>query len=193
MNTLIQQLRDAFSDGIKGRENVIVDILSSYVREGNNDWQEYRLFAPAKYARNLVEMNVDFEAIVICWDENQESPIHNHTAQNCWLAVLEGNLEEVYYDYNEETKTMKQGISSSFTCGQVSYISDDIALHKVKSVGGRACTLHIYNRPIPFCNIYDPITGNVTERKAGFFFSERKKNNHRMIRIRIKKFTSKWR
>jgi len=169
METLLQQLRTILSKGAQGREEEIRSHLSSYTKAGHLDWHQYRLFAPCKYSRNLVEINLDFECIVICWDENQESPIHNHTAQNCWFAVLEGNVEEIHFSYDEKTSKLTEGRGCQYSCGDVSWIKDDIALHKVRSVGGKACTLHIYSRPIPYCNIYDPQTGEVTQRKCGFF------------------------
>jgi len=79
MNTLLQQLHLAFNNGIAGKENKVRELLSSYVNEGNTDWQFYRMFSPYKYCRNLVDICPIFEVIVICWGENQESPIHNHT------------------------------------------------------------------------------------------------------------------
>jgi len=169
MDKLLSQLRTTFTDPKDGFEGTVHQSLVQYVKEGHSDWNKYRIFAPCKYARNLVEICMEFECIVICWDDNQESPVHNHTEQNCWFAVLEGNVEEVYYSYDEQTGKLTQGGSASFSCGQVSMIKDDIALHKVRSVGGKACTLHIYNKPIPFCNVYDPVTGEVTQRKCGFF------------------------
>jgi len=169
MELLLQQLRTSLANGAQGHEQEIHSHLTSYIKAGNKDWHKYRLFAPCKYSRNLVEINIDFECMVICWDENQVSPIHNHTAQNCWFAVLEGNVEEIYYSYDATTKKLTEGIRSVYSCGEVSWIKDDIALHKVRSVGGKACTLHIYSRPIPYCNIYDPLTGEVQQRKSGFF------------------------
>eukprot|EP01123_Difflugia_compressa_P015313 TRINITY_DN8522_c0_g1_i1.p1 TRINITY_DN8522_c0_g1~~TRINITY_DN8522_c0_g1_i1.p1 ORF type:complete len:273 (+),score=44.03 TRINITY_DN8522_c0_g1_i1:68-886(+) len=169
MENLLSNIRNTLEGGATGFEESVRSHMCSYIQQGNKDWHQYRLFAPLKYARNLVDINLQFEAIVICWDENQESPIHNHTAQNCWFAVLEGNVEEIYYSFNEQTKQITEGTKQSLSCGQVGWIKDDIALHKVRSVGGRACTLHIYSKPIPYCNIYDPATGDVIQRKCGFY------------------------
>jgi len=169
MQNLLQQIQTTLNKGILGHEEEIRNHLQDYVKAGHTDWTQYRLFAPCKYSRNLVEISKDFECIVICWDDNQESPIHNHTAQNCWFAVLEGNIEEVYYTYDEKMHKVTEGERSMLTCGKAGWIKDDIALHKVRSVGGKACTLHIYSKPIPFCDIYDPISGEVARRKSGFF------------------------
>jgi len=150
-------------------ESQVEKLLDGYVKSQNTDWCKYRFFAPCKYSRNLIQINEYFEAIVLCWDENQESPIHNHTSQNCWFAVLTGSVEEVRYDIQENSQKLIESQHTLLRNGEVGYISDDIALHKIRSVGGQACTLHIYNKPIPYCNVYDPITGEVIVRKSGFF------------------------
>uniref|UniRef100_A0A6B2LEQ0 Cysteine dioxygenase n=1 Tax=Arcella intermedia TaxID=1963864 RepID=A0A6B2LEQ0_9EUKA len=168
MERLLEQLHFQFAKSEIDVEEVRL-CIARYVQEGNTDWMKYRMFAPCKYARNLVDISMDFEAIVICWDENQESPIHNHTAQNCWFAVLEGNVEEVYYSYDSEAKKVTEGTRFCHRQADVGWIKDDVALHKVGSTGGKACTLHVYSKPIPFCNIYDPATGEVNTRKSGFY------------------------
>lgn len=169
MNSLLQILHQNLKAKGIGFENTIADLLDNYVKSDCKDWQQYQFFAPCKYARNLVEINEDFEAIVLCWDANQESPIHNHTLQNCWFVVLEGTVEEIQYDVDDLSHKLYETKSTTLVKGQVGYIRDDIALHKVRSLNGQACTLHIYNRPIPYCNIYDPLTGDFTVRKSGFF------------------------
>jgi len=168
MNSLLENIHKELIAKQPGFEQIVANLLDNYGRHCT-DWQQYQFFAPCKYARNLVEINDEFEAIVLCWDDNQESPIHNHTLQNCWLVVLEGSVEEIQYDMNEMSHKLIQTQSTTLVKGQSGYIRDDIALHKVRSVNGKACTLHIYNKPIPYCNIYDPVTGEFTVRKCGFF------------------------
>jgi len=79
MKNLIQSIHKELRDKQEGHHNRVVGFLNKYVEEEHKDWEDYKIFAPCKYARNLVEINDEFEAIVLCWDTNQESPIHNHT------------------------------------------------------------------------------------------------------------------
>jgi len=169
MQNLLDQLRARVREGITGHEEHFRALLADYVTSGLEDWHQYRLFAPYKYARNLVDITMDLECIVICWDDNQESPIHNHNSQHCWFAVLEGCVEEVRYVYDQTSGVITEGTKDVLTNGHVCYIRDEIALHKVRSVGGKSCTLHIYSKPIPFCNIYDPVSGEVSRRNSGFY------------------------
>jgi hypothetical protein len=83
------------------------------------------------------------------------------------MAVLEGEMQEVYYTMEEGQ--LKEGSCQRYHPTEVAHITDEKALHKVCPVQGAGCTLHLYSKPIPLCNIYCPATGTVTKRKLGFF------------------------
>jgi hypothetical protein len=53
------------------------------------------------------------------------------------MTFLEGDMEEVYYFYDEEHKMLKEGPKQIHKQGTVGFISDEIALHKVKPA--RSC------------------------------------------------------
>lgn len=84
------------------------------------------------------------------------------------MAVLEGEMQEVYYHFDEEGK-LQQGSVQRYHPTEVAYITDEKALHKVCPVQGQGVTLHLYSKPIPCCNLYCPQTGKVTQRKLGFY------------------------
>lgn len=90
------------------------------------------------------------------------------------MAVLEGEMEEVYYNFDENTG-LTEGTSQVHRPGEVGFIADDIALHKVRPVTGGGCTMHLYSKPIPLCLLYCPETGKVTKRQLGFFSRRGKK------------------
>ena len=83
------------------------------------------------------------------------------------MAVLEGEMQEVYYSFEDGKLT--QGSVQRYHPTEVAHITDEKALHKVCPVQGAGCTLHLYSKPIPLCNLYCPATGTVTKRKLGFF------------------------
>lgn len=83
------------------------------------------------------------------------------------MSVLEGEMQEVYYSM--EDGVMTEGTAQVHSPGEVGYIADEIALHKVRPVSGAGCTMHLYSKPIPWCNLYCPATGKVTKRQLGFF------------------------
>lgn len=83
-------------------------------------------------------------------------------------------MQEVYYNLDcpgtESSRCeLSEGSVQVYKQGGVAYISDEVALHKVCPVQGAGCTIHLYSKPIPLCNLYCPETGKVTKRKLGFF------------------------
>lgn len=132
------------------------------------DWQRFLRFDPEIYTRNLVARNEHFEMLVLCWSAGQESPIHDHAGQNCFMAVLQGRIEELQYAVptpGAQGRLRRTG-QRVFEPGQVAYIHDRIALHKVRPAGGEAAvSLHLYARPIDTCQVYDEETGAVLSRQ----------------------------
>jgi cysteine dioxygenase len=111
------------------------------------------------YTRNLVNRTKNYELILLCWSENQSSPVHNHAGQHCWVQLLKGTCEEKLFLVNKkgELQLINSGISEKSTNA---YIDDDIALHSIHNVGkGRMITLHLYSKPIDSCFVYDKKNG----------------------------------
>lgn len=65
LQRLCQDLRkhfEQFGNGPEGADRV-KSMMTQYINN-NDDWREYAFFHPAYYARNLVEINDNFELIV---------------------------------------------------------------------------------------------------------------------------------
>jgi cysteine dioxygenase len=163
--TLVDELVDCFRRDEQGRD--AARTLGGYARE-HRDWKRFGRFDPALYTRNLVARNEQFELLVLCWSAGQESPIHDHAGQHCFMAVLEGRIEERQY-------ALPSGIAGEplrplgrrvFERGEVAYIHDRIALHRVGPCGDQpAVSLHLYARPIDACQVYDERSGAVVSRQ----------------------------
>lgn len=138
------------------------ELLTRYARE-HGDWREWARFDGEIYTRNLIHRCEGFELLLLCWGEGQASPIHDHDGQNCWMAVLEGTVEEVQYRRPNGGGGLVEGDVRCFEQGQVAYIMDEIGLHQVRPSrgrpGGRSVSLHLYSLPIDGCRVYDPRTG----------------------------------
>ncbi|GAM19117.1 hypothetical protein SAMD00019534_022920, partial [Acytostelium subglobosum LB1] len=161
-------------DGNYGNHESIVNLLSQYITENHQDWQDYAFSCPYGYTRNLVAKSDQFELMVICWAKGQVSPIHNHEGQRCWMACAQGKLQETQFIFENTKKPHGQGKLcvnqvSTIDYGSVGYITDDIALHVIESIEPVSVSIHLYSKPIPECNIYCPATGTVTRRKLGFY------------------------
>ena len=58
----------------------MLDTIIPFVEKyDNDDWKKYINFSNQKYIRNLIFRNDKFEMYVICWNNNQSSPIHDHS------------------------------------------------------------------------------------------------------------------
>jgi Cysteine dioxygenase type I len=50
------------------------------------------------YTRNLIATDgVSFTLLLLCWNPNCYSPIHNHPGDGCWMRVVSGAIHEVRY------------------------------------------------------------------------------------------------
>jgi len=151
--------------GGPARGQRVAKLLGDYARN-HEDWREFALFSQESYTRNLVSRDGRFELLILCWGAGQVSPIHNHEGQNCWMAVLDGNVEEVQYCKPEEVRPgpLDPRCARSFARGEVAFIRDDIALHVVRSAhpDRPAVSLHLYAAPYDECSCYCPETGTVT-------------------------------
>lgn len=168
IGTLYNELTKEFERDPKGTR--VAQLLAEYSLE-SDDWREFAYFEPECYTRNLLHRNEHFELLLLCWGVGQASPIHNHMGQNCWMTVLEGSIEEVHFRPHPEGMAgpLEQGNVRSFVPGGVAFITDDIALHLVRPLGGApGVSLHLYSKPIDHCHIYCEQTGEVVLKTLGY-------------------------
>ena len=152
---------------LDARGSRVARMLSTYAAE-HEDWRRFALFDPDVYTRNLISRTEHYEMLLLCWNVGQKSPIHNHAGQNCWMAVMEGQIQETLYTPSAQGAPgpLQAGSSRVYVPGRVGFINDDIALHRVQPVSGmRGISLHLYSKPIDVCNVYDEETGRVVESR----------------------------
>jgi len=116
------------------------------------DWQKYALFDKNKqYTRNLISTDHEtYTLLLLCWNPGQESPIHDHPCDGCWLKVLVGGIQEIRYD-------TKLNPVSQIDCraGEISYITNNLGYHKVGNpTRTPAVTLHLYAPPFESCRCW---------------------------------------
>lgn len=129
------------------------------------DWQKYALFDKNKpYTRNLISTDHEtYTLLLLCWNPGQESPIHDHPCDGCWLQVLEGGIREVRYD-------AKLNPVSRIDCGasELSYITDNLGYHKVGNpTSTPAVTLHLYAPPFERCRCWYSEGDDPSEPSSG--------------------------
>ena len=136
-----------------------------YFDVATDDWLKYAIFNAEKpYTRNLISTDHEtYTLLLLCWNPEQESPIHDHPSDGCWLQVLDGSIKEVRYD--KELKTIAE---FEYNHGELSYITDNIGYHKISSSNKkRAVTLHLYAPPFDTCHCWYSDTANPSEPCIG--------------------------
>ena len=170
----IHQLENLIGDSLsktndfeKKRENVI-QALKSF-DPSQFSWEIYYNFIEKGYTRNLVIENELFEILIICWEKDCLTPIHDHPSDGCWIVGLEGNIFEEKFKKNPDETLTK--ISQSGLCeGEIGWIHDCVGVHSVgnSSNDKRAATLHLYSPPIKKCSAYQE-NGSKTIRNLNYF------------------------
>lgn len=121
------------------------------------------------YTRNCIARSTKYELILLCWEPGQETPIHDHGGEECWVYMLQGHLGETRYrlsDNNEAATVVQQ---SELEEGQFSYMNDNMGLHSLKNLSnGRSMSLHLYMNPINECHILDADTNTISTRQMHY-------------------------
>ena len=107
------------------------------------------------YTRNCIVENEKFELILLCWNECQGTPIHDHGGEECWVKFIEGEFKETIYDKNENgSLTHTKSILSKEN--DISYMIDFMGFHKLENLSNKkGMSLHLYAKPIKSCNVFN--------------------------------------
>jgi len=138
----------------------VAKLLEDYALHAR-DWRAFCHFAEGRYTRNLVYRCAEFELLLLCWGAGHESPIHCHDGQDCWMAVLDGELEEVHFRQRRGPGgALAEGRTSRFQRGGVAFIHDAIALHLIRPAPrSSGVSLHLYAGAIDRCRVFERETG----------------------------------
>ena len=120
--------------------------LKSILEEYNGvDWKDYITFNNEKYTRNTVFINNNIELIIISWNNNQTSGIHDHPENGCLMKILQGELDEHNYEINEN----KLNLLNIRNCkeGSIGYKEGELGLHNIINKDNKTVSLHIYSPP----------------------------------------------
>jgi cysteine dioxygenase len=126
--------------------------LSSYDLNTYTYWD-----AEKAYTRNLIHTDgKHYTLLLLCWNPQRESSIHNHPCDGCFIRTVRGCIRETLYSVHPDTNEIRQEKCRFFNEGQVSFMNDDIGLHKIgnpsKETG--CVSLHLYTPPFKYCNVW---------------------------------------
>ncbi|MFK7786447.1 MAG: cysteine dioxygenase family protein [Crocinitomicaceae bacterium] len=157
----INELVTALAEGERTTYNQIFRSMHIPVSEFEN----FCSWSDGCYTRNCVFEDEKFELILLCWEEGQKTPIHDHGGEECWVKTVKGELEESLFKMDEENtlKLIKSDVSQA---NDITYMIDFMGFHSLKNISeGRSMSLHLYAKPIKTCNIFDETTGNFINRE----------------------------
>jgi cysteine dioxygenase len=132
------------------------------------DWRRYRYVDERKrYTRNLIATdNKTFALMLLCWNPSQDSPIHDHECDGCWVRCLEGAVREVRYTKKEgkcstESKAnccvLQETVCTTVTPELgVTFMHNSVGYHKIGNFSDDvACTLHLYAPPYQTVRVWE--------------------------------------
>jgi cysteine dioxygenase len=122
------------------------------------EWTPYIKWDSKKYTRNCISSCDEYELLLMCWEQEQLSPIHSYSFQEGWIQVLEGELIIDTYAVNREEKSATKQNSIIIKAGEYYYLNDDMGFHCVRnSFKGRTFSLHLHIDRITEWEIFNPV------------------------------------
>lgn len=117
-------------------------------------------FCSEAYARNLLYKDELFEAVLLCWQDDQRTSVHNHGRSYGVVRVLEGTMREEIFrrlegDRVEGTQALDHGPGAL----AVSPVGMIHRLGNGAGPGSRLLSLHFYAGPLDEMDVFDLETG----------------------------------
>jgi len=145
--------------------------VKSYMESYDASLGEWKRFAfwdeKCNYTRNLIATdNKTFTLMLLCWNSNKASPIHDHAGSECFMRIIEGEVVEIRCEMpKEENKPLVVTQKTTLAAPCVAFINDSIGLHKIEnSSSKRAVSLHCYMPPYDSCHCF--ITPDVSAKAS---------------------------
>ncbi len=128
------------------------------------DWSA---FDTQRYQRNRIYRSEHFEALVLCFEAGQRTPIHDHAGSACGVLVLRGVGTETVFARSDDGWLYATG-SRQLPCGGIvgSFDMDTHQLSNLQGDGARLVTLHIYSPPLGFVGNYSLESNRVEQVSA---------------------------
>jgi cysteine dioxygenase len=132
-------------------------------------FSEYTYWDDDTYTRNCIARTDAYELLLLCWDKKQDTPIHSHNSQECWVKVIEGDFLEKRFQAEEGQEEPELTHEQQFSDYQISYMNDEMGFHSLHNrEGKRAMTLHLYTRPIDECTVYNEEEGEFETKELTY-------------------------
>lgn len=119
----------------------VYNVLRNY---NGIDYRDRINFKDDIYNREYIYKSDVFDALIISWDKDQKSCIHDHPGLGCFMKILDGNLKEDVFDHKYRFL-----YTTYHKKNKISYINDHFGLHKITQVDTPyTISLHVYFKDI---------------------------------------------
>jgi cysteine dioxygenase len=150
----IQSVDELVSALSEGERTEFAKIIQS-INFSLDEFEFFSSWSDECYTRNCIVENEKFELILLCWEEGQMTPIHDHGGEECWVKVIQGEFKETVYKMDEtgELNLVKSSIAKT---DDITYMIDFMGCHRLENIhAGRSMSLHLYAKPIRNCQLFD--------------------------------------
>ena len=155
------KLNDMFNNSALSKEDRhgMIQKLLKNLELDPTELAKYIHFDPNyAYTRNLVATDgLHYNLLVLCWGPGKSSRIHNHPCDGCYVKVLSGSLRETRYTIDKVNKEILFNCESTAGPGTITFMNDDIGLHKITNPSAEigAVSLHLYTPPFQNCKVWE--------------------------------------
>ncbi len=144
-----------------------IGTLMRDVRIGLGEVEPFMSVRKGGYTRNLVYADAHFELMVLVWDQDATTAIHDHAGQHCWFTALSGTFD--LQNYRRVSGGRAPGAARiapaetlrGVSIGEPDYRHGDSDIHRVAVAPGceQAISLHVYANPLATCLVFDEERG----------------------------------
>lgn len=139
----------------------------------DDDLLPYTFWSKDSYTRNCVYRTEDFELLLLCWEEGQETQIHCHNGEECWVYLAKGKLREKRF--MKENNELKLTSDVKMNQSRLSYMNDDLGYHSLHNLNnGRSLSLHLYVGPIDKCSVYEKEINRFVQKDLEYYSEDKK-------------------
>jgi cysteine dioxygenase len=90
------------------------------------DWKPFISWNAEEYTRNCIANCESYELLLMCWQKDQASPIHNYSLQEGWVKVIEGELNIETHEVNSHDLTHELKEKVVVREGETTYLNDSM-------------------------------------------------------------------
>ncbi|MBP8300919.1 MAG: cysteine dioxygenase family protein, partial [Planctomycetes bacterium] len=142
--------------------------------------ERHRVGSQDCYTRHLLHRDPEnrFVVLALVWMPGQMTAIHDHS---CWgvMGILQNSLEEVCYDRLDDGKRpdfaeLEQSRGTDVGRGSVAYLLPPYEeIHRIGNTSNKpTISLHVYGRDLDAVNVFDQVTGKVTQMRIKYYSPE---------------------